>query len=154
VKPFVLERTQTLPIGIDKAWNFFSDPGNLARITPPSMSFRLTSPYRMETYEGMILTYTLRPLLGVEVAWTTEITHVDKPFFFVDEQRFGPYRFWHHQHRFTEVDGGVEMHDLVHYLLPHMQFSRLVNRWIVAPRLKQIFEYRRKALCELFPASS
>lgn len=154
MKPFIFERTQTLPVGINEAWNFFSNPESLARITPPSMDFRLTSPARAESHAGMILTYTLRPLFGVEVAWTTEITHLVKPFFFVDEQRFGPYRFWHHQHRFTEVAGGVEMHDLVHYLLPHMQFTRLVNRWIVAPRLKRIFDYRQKTLGEQFPAGT
>jgi ligand-binding SRPBCC domain-containing protein len=154
VKPFVLERIQILPITIDEAWSFFSDPGNLARITPPSMDFRLTSPPQAETYAGKILTYSLRPLFGVAVAWTTEITHLQKPYFFVDEQRFGPYRFWHHQHRFTEVSEGVEMHDLVHYLPPHMQFTRLVNRWIVAPRLKRIFDFRQKTLNELFPAGT
>ena len=154
MKPFVLERKQTLPIGIDQAWIFFNNPVNLARITPPSMAFRLTSPPLAESYAGMILTYSLRPLFGVEVAWTTEITHLHKPYFFVDEQRFGPYRFWHHQHRFTEVDGGVEMHDLVHYLLPHMQFTGLVNRWIVAPRLNRIFDFRCKTLKELFPTGT
>ena len=152
MKPFTLERTQILPVSIDLAWDFFSDPCNLARITPQSMDFRLTSPPQETTHAGQIITYTLRPLLGIAVAWTTEITHVSRPDFFVDEQRFGPYRFWHHQHRFRKVEGGVEMRDLVHYLLPHMQFTRLINRMIVSPRLKQIFEYRRQALQKIFPA--
>ena len=152
MKPFTLERSQILPVGIDRAWEFFSDPGNLARITPPSMDFRLTSPARETTYAGQIITYSIRPLLGISMAWTTEITHLSRPNFFVDEQRFGPYRFWHHQHHFTEVADGVEMRDLVHYLLPHMQFTRLVNRLIVVPRLKRIFDYRRQALQEIFPS--
>jgi len=152
MKPFTLERTQILPVSIDLAWDFFSDPCNLARITPQSMDFRLTSPPQETTHAGQIITYTLRPLLGIAVAWTTEITHVSRPDFFVDEQRFGPYRFWHHQHRFRKVEGGVEMRDLVHYLLPHMQFTRLINRMIVSPRLKQIFDYRRQALQKIFPA--
>ena len=152
MNPFTFERIQTLPIDLEEAWNFFSNPANLSRITPPSMSFRLTSPPQAEAYAGMILTYSLRPLFGVAVDWTTELTHVDRPFFFVDEQRFGPYRFWHHQHRFKEVTDGVEMHDLVHYLLPHMQFTQMVNRWIVVPRLKRIFDFRHKTLNELFPA--
>jgi len=154
VKPFILERKQILPVSIAEAWSFFSDPGHLARITPPSVDFRLTSQHQAEIYAGMILTYSLRPLFGVEVAWTTEITQVQKPFLFVDEQRFGPYRFWHHQHHFKEVNDGVEMRDLVHYLLPHMQFTRLVNRLIVAPRLKRIFDFRQKTLSDLFPARS
>jgi ligand-binding SRPBCC domain-containing protein len=82
--------------------------------------------------------------------WTTEITHVSKPNFFVDEQRFGPYRFWHHQHFFREVDGGVEIRDLIHYLLFHDQMAGVVNRLIVAPRLKKIFDYRLKALHTIF----
>jgi ligand-binding SRPBCC domain-containing protein len=114
------------------------------------MDFRITSPPCSDTYAGQIITYTLRPLMGITMAWTTEITHVSKPNFFVDEQRFGPYRFWHHQHFFHEVEGGVEVHDIVHYLLPHMQFTGLVNRCIVMPRLKRIFDFRAAALQRIF----
>ena len=153
MKPFVLERTQKLPISIDTAWAFFSNPVNLVNITPPDMDFRITSPSVSETYAGQIMTYTVRPLFRVAVNWTTEITHVEKPYFFVDEQRFGPYRFWHHQHRFREVEGGVEMHDLVHYLLFHEQFAWLINRLVVAPRLRRIFDYRSKALKNIFSGS-
>ena len=151
MKPFSLERTQTLPITLEEAWDFFSDPGNLVKITPPNMDFRITSAPLREMYAGQIITYTVRPLFSVAVNWTTEITHVDRPIFFVDEQRFGPYRFWHHQHRFTQVEGGVEVHDLVHYLLQHDQLAGLVNRLFVAPRLKRIFDYRSTALKEIFP---
>jgi ligand-binding SRPBCC domain-containing protein len=150
MKPFVFERTQLLPTTLDDAWDFFSDPGNLARITPPAMDFRITSPPQRSTYAGQIITYTVRPLLGISMNWTTEITHVSKPDFFVDEQRFGPYRFWHHQHFFRQVDGGVEIRDLVHYLLAHDQLSRLVNRLIVTPRLKKIFDFRSTALNGIF----
>ena len=151
MKPFTLERLQILPISVQEAWDFFSNPGNLVQITPPGMDFRITSPPTNNTYAGQIITYTVRPLLRVAVNWTTEITHVECPHFFVDEQRFGPYRFWHHQHRFIEVQEGVEMHDLVHYLLLHDQLAGLINRLIVAPRLKQIFDYRSEKLKELFP---
>jgi ligand-binding SRPBCC domain-containing protein len=150
MKPFEFERIQVLPISIDTAWDFFSNPGNLARITPPGMDFRITSSPQGSTYAGQIFTYTVRPLLGISMAWTTEITHVSKPVFFVDEQRFGPYRFWHHQHFFREVDGGVEVRDLVHYLLHHDQLAWLVNRLIVAPRLRKIFDYRTTALHTIF----
>ena len=151
MKPFTLERSQTLPISPEQAWNFFSDPGNLVRITPPDMNFRVTSSPQSGIYAGQIITYSVRPLLGVAVSWTAEITHVERPNFFVDEQRFGPYRFWHHQHRFREVAGGVEMHDLVHYLLHHDQLAGLINRLIVAPRLRRIFDYRSRILKEIFP---
>ena len=150
MKPFVFERTQTLSTTLDEAWRFFSDPGNLARITPPAMDFRITSAPQAATYAGQIFTYTVRPLLGISMTWTTEITHVSRPVFFVDEQRFGPYRFWHHQHFFREVEGGVEVRDLVHYLLLHDQLAWLVNRLIVAPRLRRIFDYRSTALQDIF----
>jgi ligand-binding SRPBCC domain-containing protein len=151
LKPFVLERRQLLPITLDTAWSFFTNPANLVNITPPEMDFRVTSPPQHETYAGQIITYNVRPLLRVAVSWTTEITHVEPLRFFVDEQRFGPYRFWHHQHRFSEVDGGVEVHDLVHYLLPYERFTGIINTLIVAPRLKRIFDFRHQALVTLFP---
>lgn len=153
MKPFTLERALTLPISLEQAWEFFADPANLARITPPDMDFRTTSPPRNVIYAGQIITYTVRPLLRVAVNWTSEITHVEKPYFFVDEQRFGPYRFWHHQHRFREVEDGVEIHDLVHYLLFHDQFAGLINSLVVAPRLRRIFDYRSKVLKEMFPST-
>ncbi|MDO9309363.1 MAG: SRPBCC family protein [Deltaproteobacteria bacterium] len=151
MKPYTLERRQILPVSLEEAWSFFSNPVNLVKITPPDMDFRITSPPCEETYAGQIITYTVRPLMRVEVSWTTEITHVERPNFFVDEQRFGPYRFWHHQHRFSQVAGGVEMHDLVHYLLHHDHLVGLINRLIVAPRLRRIFDYRSRKLQELFP---
>lgn len=151
MKPYTLERRQILPVSLEEAWRFFSNPANLVKITPPDMDFRITSPPCEETYAGQIITYTVRPLMRVAVSWTTEITHVERPNFFVDEQRFGPYRFWHHQHRFRQVEGGVEMHDLVHYLLHHDHLVGLINRLIVAPRLRRIFDYRSRKLQELFP---
>lgn len=151
MKPYTLERRQILPLSLDEAWSFFSNPVNLVKITPPDMDFRITSPPCEETYAGQIITYTVRPLMRVEVSWTTEITHVERPNYFVDEQRFGPYRFWHHQHRFSQVEGGVEMHDLVHYLLHHDHLVGLINRLFVAPRLRRIFDYRGRKLQELFP---
>jgi ligand-binding SRPBCC domain-containing protein len=151
MKPFTLERTQILPTTLETAWKFFSNPANLVKITPPGMDFRITSPQQNDVYAGQIITYTLRPLLRVSVNWTTEITHVDRPNFFVDEQRFGPYRFWHHQHRFCEVKGGVEIHDLIHYLLLHDQLASLINSLFVAPRLRRIFDFRNAALLKIFP---
>ena len=150
MKPFVFERIQTLPATLDEAWGFFSDPGNLAKTTPPAMDFRITSSPQADTYAGQIYTYSLRPLLGISMAWTTEITHVSRPDYFVDEQRFGPYRFWHHQHFFRQVDEGVEVRDLVHYLLLHDQLAQMMNRLVVAPRLRRIFDYRSAALHAIF----
>jgi len=151
MKPFILERTQFLPVSLEQAWAFFTNPANLVKITPPDMDFRITSPMQDHIYDGQIITFTIRPLFRAAVNWTSEITHLDKPYFFVDEQRFGPYRFWHHQHRFREVEGGVEIHDLVHYLLFHDNFAGLINRLFIAPRLRRIFDYRSRILKDIFP---
>lgn len=148
MKLYVLDRTQRLPIPLAQAWDFFSDASNLARITPPDMGFEVTSALPERMYAGMIVTYRVRPLMGIPVQWVTEITHVQEPFLFVDEQRFGPYRFWHHQHLFREVPGGVEMRDIVHYALP--PGGGAARRWLVTPRLEQIFAHRHKVLEEKF----
>jgi ligand-binding SRPBCC domain-containing protein len=139
-----LETIQRLPVTLNEAWRYFSDASNLAKITPPSLGFEVTSPLPDRVYAGLIITYRVRPLFGVPVNWVTEITHVDEQRLFVDEQRFGPYRFWHHQHHFRAVDGGVEMTDIVHYALP--PGGGIARGLIVAPRLKQIFDYRREVL--------
>lgn len=139
-----LETVQRLPVTLDEAWRFFSDAGNLAKITPPSLGFEVTSPLPERVYAGLIITYRVRPLFGIPVSWVTEITHVDEPKLFVDEQRFGPYRFWHHQHLFRAVEGGTEMTDIVHYALP--PGGGIARGLLVAPRLKEIFDYRREVL--------
>jgi ligand-binding SRPBCC domain-containing protein len=150
MKLYVLERTQRLAIARDVAWRFFSDPRNLPEITPPSMAFRITNRPVERMHAGMIITYTVRPLPGITVRWVTEITHVLEPEIFVDEQRFGPYRFWHHQHHFREIDGGTEIRDLVHYALPLEPAGRAVQRWAVGPRLQRIFDFRGEVLRRRF----
>lgn len=152
MKIYTLRAEQRLPIAMDEAWKFFSDPRNLAKITPASMNFRLTSELSDAFYGGMIITYRVSPLAGVPITWVTEITHVDAPHYFVDEQRFGPYRFWHHQHLFREIPGGVEARDVVHYALPRAAgpFGWMADRWIVRRQLSRIFGFRRAALEERF----
>lgn len=139
-----------MAISVEKAWDFFADPANLPVITPPDLGFRITSEIPERMYAGMIISYTVTPFAGLPVNWLTEITHVDEPHFFVDEQRQGPYRFWHHQHTFMEIPGGVEMTDLVHYGLPFDPLSRVIAP-LVQKRLDSIFAYRRKVLGEKFP---
>jgi ligand-binding SRPBCC domain-containing protein len=148
MKVHVLERELRLAVGIGEAWAFFSDASNLARITPPEMGFEVTSRLPERMYAGMIITYRVRPLLGVPVTWVTEITHVDEGRLFVDEQRFGPYRFWHHQHLFREVPGGVEVSDIIHYALP--PGAGPMRPLLVTPRLEAIFGHRRGVLAEMF----
>ncbi len=139
-----------LPVGLSVAWDFFSDPRNLGRMTPPSLAIEITSGPPPRMVPGMIITYTIRPLLGIPVRWVTEITHVREPNLFVDEQRFGPYRFWHHQHHFREVDGGIEIADLVHYSLPFGVIGRVLGGSYVRWQLAGVFSFRRTFLEETF----
>ena len=140
------ETRQLVPIGLDEAWAFFSDPRNLAVITPPEMAFEVASPLPERMHPGLIILHRVRPLLGLPVTWVTEITQLVEGELFVDEQRFGPYRFWHHQHHFRAVEGGVEIGDIVHYALPLGPLGDVLNRLLVADRVRAIFEYRREVL--------
>ncbi|MDT8440303.1 MAG: SRPBCC family protein [Desulfuromonadales bacterium] len=147
-----LEYVQDLPLSPTAAWDFFSRPENLAQITPANLGFEVTSPLPERMYAGLIVSYRVRPLLGVAVPWTTEIVHVREPEFFVDEQRSGPYRFWHHQHLFVPNERGVRMTDLVHYQLPFGLPGHALLHGLVQSRLREIFAYRRERLRELFGA--
>jgi ligand-binding SRPBCC domain-containing protein len=144
---FVLRRTQFLPISQEEAWTFFSDPRQLKVITPPEMGFDMLPGYNPDKmYPGLIIRYIVRPLLGIPMHWTTEITHVVEGQFFVDEQREGPYSLWHHQHLFKTVPGGVEMEDIVHYEIPGGIFTAWLNPILIKPRLEHIFGFRKKVL--------
>jgi ligand-binding SRPBCC domain-containing protein len=148
MKLHVLERRQRLPLSLAEAWDFFSDPANLPRITPAWLGLRVTGPPPPRMHPGLIVTYRVRPFPGIAVGWVTEITHVVEPHLFVDEQRFGPYRFWHHQHHFAEVPGGVEVRDVVHYALP--RGAALAGGRLVGARVAAIFEHRRRVLEDTF----
>jgi ligand-binding SRPBCC domain-containing protein len=140
-----------LPISLETAWDFFSNPSNLSKITPEWLSFEVKTKLPGKMYAGMIITYTVRPLFNMTQTWVTEITHVNEPFYFVDEQRFGPYKFWHHQHIFSATeDGMVLMEDLVSYVIPFGFLGRIINRFIVSKKIKEIFEYRKAVLEKMF----
>jgi ligand-binding SRPBCC domain-containing protein len=142
---------QKLPITLDKAWDFFSSPKNLATITPDHLGFKITSTdVRDNMYPGQIITYTVKPILGIKLPWMTEITHVTDKDYFVDEQRFGPYALWHHKHFFKEIEGGVQMIDKVDYKLPLGFLGSIANYLFVRNKLKGIFNYRNQKLEELF----
>lgn len=150
---YTLKRVQKLPISLEKAWAFFSSPANLKTITPEYMGFEVTSDPDFSTrptYAGQIITYTVKPVLGIPMFWMTEITHVEEGKFFVDEQRVGPYAIWHHQHHFKPISGGVEMTDLVHYKVPFGWLGDLANTLFVERQLAAIFDYRWNKLEEVF----
>jgi ligand-binding SRPBCC domain-containing protein len=151
MKVYRLNRTQELPIDIKQAWEFFSSPQNLNEITPPSLNFRiLTKLDGQSMYAGQIIHYIVSPFLGIPMRWTTEITHVKEQVYFVDEQRFGPYAFWHHKHFFKATHSGVLMTDVVDYALPMGWFGRLANRLFIGAEIERIFFYRNQVLAQKF----
>ncbi|MEO7530899.1 MAG: SRPBCC family protein, partial [Sediminibacterium sp.] len=150
-KIYALKETQRIPVSINEAWEFFSSPANLKDITPTNLGFTIISKYHGDSmYEGQVIEYTVRPILGIPLYWMTEITHVKDKEYFIDEQRFGPYSLWHHQHHFKEIDGGVEMTDIVHYKLPLWFLGDIANTIMVRKQLKQIFDFRFSAVEKRF----
>ncbi len=151
---YSLEVTQFLKISLTEAWDFFSSPGNLSRITPEHMGFEITSGAPAKMYTGQIITYKVSPFPGVKTNWVTEITHVSEGSFFVDEQRFGPYRMWHHEHHFEAKDDGVLMTDHVSYKLPLGFLGRMAHSLFVKNQLTQIFKHRERCLERMFGKNS
>ncbi len=145
-----LDARQLLATDLETAWRFFSNPANLSVITPPEMNFRITGELPADMYPGMMITYRVTPLLGIEVSWATEITQLNPPHYFADEQRVGPYAMWHHEHHFQETAGGVLATDCVHYALPLDPLSRPIAEFLVRPQLERIFRFRRRALVDRF----
>jgi ligand-binding SRPBCC domain-containing protein len=147
---YSLKTEQNLPISLQEAWDFFSSPKNLSKITPKHMGFIITNQPSETMFEGQIITYKVSPLLGVKINWMTEITTVKDNEYFIDEQRFGPYSLWHHRHHFYEIDGGIKMIDEVNYKLPFGFLGSVAHLLFVRKKLKSIFEYREKVLIEMF----
>ena len=152
---YSLKKTQFIPISLDAAWDFFSHPKNLAVMTPEYLNLKFTNElYGEEMYPGQVMTYNVRPVLGIPMFWMTEITHVVPKKFFVDEQRFGPYAMWHHQHHFEEVEGGVMMTDLIHYKAPLGFLGDIAVALFIKKQLEGIFVFRKKKVEELFPSTA
>ena len=150
MKIFKLKYSQKLPISLNEAWDFLSSPSNLELITPKSMDFNITDWDRKKAYPGQIIRYTVKPILGIKINWVTEITHVRGKEYFVDEQRFGPYTFWHHKHFIKEIEGGVIMEDVIHYKPPFGLIGVLLNFLFINSKLNSIFKHRELELIKTF----
>lgn len=151
MKVYNLKRTQVLPISLAEAWQFFSTPKNLQKITPPHMGFKiryLSGGEKM--YAGQLILYKINIFPGIPVDWATEIAHVVEPYYFVDEQRFGPYALWHHQHHFRQMTDGVEMTDEVNYAIPLGFLGRMANSLFVRRQVEAIFDHRHQVLENYF----
>lgn len=145
-----LSSKQKLPISVDQAWDFLSNPKNLKIITPNYMSFDIISGDDKPMFAGQIIQYIVTPVLGIKTNWVTEITQVVDNKYFVDEQRFGPYALWHHKHFIKSIEGGVEMEDIIDYKVPFGFIGRMIHPILVKPKLTEIFNYRTQKLTELF----
>ena len=142
---------QKIPVDVKAAWNFFSHPKNLAAITPKKLHLHfINNIFSEEMYAGQIIEYKVRPFLNIPFYWMTEITHIDDFKFFVDEQHYGPYSLWHHQHHFKAIEGGTVMTDIVHYKIPFWFLGDIANSLFVKAQLKKIFDYRYKAVEDEF----
>ena len=150
MKIYRFKKNQKLPMTIDQAWEFLSDPKNLKTITPNYMGFSILNEENCKMYAGQIIQYIVTPVLGIPTKWVTEITHVKDKEYFVDEQRFGPYSLWHHKHFIKKIKGGIEMIDIIDYKLPLGLLGRIANPILVKPKLNEIFNYRKEKLIELF----
>lgn len=146
---YSLHTQQFLPITLEEAWNFFSTPQNLQKLTPDDLDFKITSPKLEGVYQGQMITYNIKIFPIFPSRWVTEITSVENHKFFIDEQRFGPYKLWHHQHHFKEVEGGVLMTDIVHFKLPFALLAPLAYKIYVKKKLREIFTFRHKVLDDL-----
>jgi ligand-binding SRPBCC domain-containing protein len=148
---YTIKTTQKIPASLKEVWDFISSPKNLTKITPGYMGFEVTTknlPDKM--YPGMIISYKVSPLFGIKMTWVTEISQVKVIEYFVDEQRIGPYKLWHHQHHITAIEGGVFMTDIVNYSPPLGFFGGLANALFIRNQLKGIFDFRRIKIEEIF----
>lgn len=148
---YIFNAEQFLPVDMATAWDFFSSPQNLATITPPSLSFKIISNLdEGEIYPGQLIRYIVKPLFGIPLQWTTEITSVNKPFLFVDTQVKGPYKLWEHTHRFREHGKGILMEDEVRYQLPFGILGKAAHSLVVRKKLQEIFSFRKTVLSQIF----
>ncbi len=151
MKVYYKEWIQTIPVSMEEAWEFFSRPENLEVLTPVDMGFDIISDIKdKEMYEGMLIRYKVSPILGIKLNWCTEITHIRKHEFFIDEQRFGPYAMWHHEHHFEEVAGGIKMTDQLHYAIGFGPLGPLANAIFVGAKIDEIFGFRYQAVEKMF----
>ncbi len=145
-----LEQEQFLPITLEQAWDFFATPKNLNEVTPDDLVFEIISKVPNKMYEGLMITYKIKPLLNISINWCTEITHIKDMHFFVYEQRKGPYNIWHHEHHFKAVEGGTLMTDILHYDIGKSIFGWIAGKLFVDKQVEKIFSFRYEKLEEYF----
>lgn len=151
MKIYRREDINRIPISPAEAWDFFANPLNLDKLTPPEMAFANLYPLDAPAvYPGMLIVHRVSPLPLVKLTWVTEITHVDHGRRFVDEQRTGPFAMWHHIHEFEEIEGGTLVRDILYYALPFGILGRIAHAVQAGKKVNAVFDYRKQRLAELF----
>ncbi|MDP5082415.1 MAG: SRPBCC family protein [Winogradskyella sp.] len=150
MKIYTLHKKQKLPISLEKAWEFLCNPENLSKLTPAAMDMKIISGADRPMYAGQLLQYSVTPVAGIKTKWVSEITQFEDKKYFVDVQLYGPYALWHHKHFIHEIDGGVEMEDIIDYKVPLGILGQLLRPILVKPKLEEIFNYRREQLEAIF----
>jgi ligand-binding SRPBCC domain-containing protein len=146
MKIYPLYRRQALALTVQEAWDFFSSPYNLNEITPDFFNVTVTSKVPERIYGGLMISYDMKAVFGISMAWLSEISHCDEPKRFVYEQRIGPFKFWSHEVCLTEQDGGIVMEDIVFYAMPLGFIGQFINKILIAGKLEQIFTVRQHYL--------
>ena len=150
-KRWQFRQSQVTPFPIDKVFSFFSDAQNLARLTPPSVGFRMRTPNPVQMVPGALIDYDLK-LFGVRMHWQARIEAFEPGHYFVDTQVKGPYRYWRHVHEFEPVSEGTLVKDTVDYELPPGPLGHVAQVIFVKHTLRQMFEYRKKSLDNILAA--
>lgn len=150
MKTYKLTGKLDLPISLDQAWDFFSNPNNLSKIMPTNMGFKVIEGATLPLFEGQVIEYKVTPLPLFKTTWISEITHINKPHYFIDTQLEGPYKLWHHKHFLKATGTGTEITDVVHYQVPFGIIGRILHPFIIKPKLDSIFEYREKQISQIF----
>jgi ligand-binding SRPBCC domain-containing protein len=149
MQTYHLEREQFIPRPLEEVFAFFSDAHALEEITPAFLRFRILTPGSLVLFPGFVMDYRLR-LFGVPLHWQSRIDTFEPPHRFSDVQLRGPYRRWHHMHRFTAVAGGTQMVDEVDYELPCGLLGPVAQALFVRSTLDRIFDYRRDRVAGMF----
>jgi len=146
-----LKYLQKVPLSLKGSWDFFSSPANLKILTPEHLDFEITNDLQnKKMYPGQIIAYRIRPVLNFPLVWVSEITQVEEPYYFIDQQLIGPYKFWHHEHRFNPIPNGVEVVDIIYYKMPFGVLGKVLHLLKVKQDLQAIFSYRQAKLEKLF----
>lgn len=146
MKIYRLRRSQKFNLTKEQAWEFFSDPKNLELITPKSLKLKIKNRLPRYIHPGLLIILNIKPLFGIPMTWVTEVTYEEEPVFFIDQQRIGPFKFWHHQHMFTETYNGIEMEDVVYYSMKFRMLGRIIHSLFIKRKLKKIFDYKEQIL--------